>query len=125
MNDINDNAIELLEKLIICKSVTPNDDGCQEVIGNFLKNIGFSVKEKKYEEVNNLIARYGSEDPVFAFVGHTDVVPIGNINDWKSDPFVLTDINEKLCGRGTSDMKGSIACMMAAVNNFIIISIKL
>jgi len=119
MNDINNNTIELLEKLIICKSVTPNDNGCQEIIGNFLKNIGFSVKEKKYEEVNNLIARYGSEDPVFAFVGHTDVVPIGNINDWKSDPFVLTDINEKLCGRGTSDMKGSIACMMAAVNNFI------
>jgi len=46
MNDINDNAIELLEKLIICKSITPNDAGCQEIIGDFLKNIGFSVKEK-------------------------------------------------------------------------------
>lgn len=119
MNDINNNAIELLEKLIVCKSVTPNDNGCQEIIGDFLKNIGFSVKEKKYGEVNNLIARYGSDEPVFAFVGHTDVVPIGNINDWKSDPFVLTDINEKLYGRGASDMKGSIACMMTTVNNFV------
>ena len=116
---MNDNAIKILEKLIMCKSVTPNDAGCQEFISNFLKNIGFLITVRKYGEVNNLIARYGSEEPVFAFVGHTDVVPAGNINDWESDPFVLTNINERLYGRGTSDMKGSIACMMVAANDFI------
>ena len=116
---MNDNTIKILEKLIMFKSVTPNDAGCQEFISDFLKNIGFSITVRKYGEVNNLIARYGSEEPVFAFVGHTDVVPAGNINDWESDPFVLTNINEKLYGRGTSDMKGSIACMMVAANDFI------
>jgi len=116
---MSNNTIKILEKLIMCESVTPNDAGCQDLISDFLQNIGFSIKSKKYGKVNNLIARYGLQDPVFAFVGHTDVVPAGNKNDWKSNPFSLTNINEKLYGRGTADMKGSIACMMIAIENFI------
>ena len=111
----NKDVIKILDKLISCKSVTPYDDQCQEYIANFLKDLGFKIEFKKYDDVTNLIARYGTEKPVLAYVGHTDVVPTGDINKWETDPFKLTDKNSKLYGRGTSDMKGGIACMMHAI----------
>jgi len=111
----NKDVIKILDKLISCKSVTPYDDQCQEYIANFLQDLGFKIEFKKYDDVTNLIARYGTEKPVLAYVGHTDVVPTGDINKWDTDPFKLTDKNSKLYGRGTSDMKGGIACMMHAI----------
>ena len=115
----NKNVINILDKLISFKSVTPFDDNCQEFIANYLKELGFDIQFKKYDDVTNLIARYGREKPVLAYVGHTDVVPTGDVNKWDSDPFKLTDKNSKLYGRGTSDMKGGIACMMYAIREFL------
>ena len=115
----NKNVINILEKLISFKSVTPFDDNCQEYIADYLQELGFEVQFKKYDDVTNLIARYGSEKPVLAYVGHTDVVPTGDVKKWDTDPFILTDKGSKLYGRGTSDMKGGIACMMHSIQEFI------
>ena len=83
----NKNVINILEKLISFKSVTPFDDNCQEYIASYLQDLGFEIQFKKYDDVTNLIARYGSEKPVLAYVGHTDVVPTGDVNKWDTDPF--------------------------------------
>ena len=113
------NVINILDKLISCKSLTPFDDKCQEYVSNFLKDLGFEIEVKKYGDVTNLIARYGYQRPVIAYVGHTDVVPTGDIEKWHSDPFKLTEKDSKLYGRGTSDMKGGIACMLHAIEDFL------
>ena len=115
----DNNPIEILQNLIACKSVTPNDDNCQTIIGEYLKQLGFEIKNIKYGDVNNMIAKLGTKKPTLAFVGHTDVVPIGDIDEWTYDPFSLTEENNKLYGRGTSDMKGSIAAFLFAVNSFL------
>ena len=115
----DNNPIEILQNLIACKSVTPNDDNCQTIIGEYLKQLGFEIKNIKYGDVNNMIAKLGTKKPTLAFVGHTDVVPIGDIDEWVYDPFSLTEENNKLYGRGTSDMKGSIAAFLFAVNSFL------
>ncbi len=115
----NKSVIDILDKLIGFKSLTPFDDKCQEYIASFLKDLGFEIKFKKYGDVTNLIARYGNEKPVLAYVGHTDVVPTGDIKKWDTDPFKLTDKDSKLYGRGTSDMKGGIACMMHSIQEVI------
>ena len=115
----DNNPIEILQNLIACKSVTPNDDNCQTIIGEYLKQLGFEIKNIKYGDVNNMIAKLGTKKPTLAFVGHTDVVPIGDIDEWAYDPFSLTEENNKLYGRGTSDMKGSIAAFLFAVNSFL------
>ena len=115
----NIEIIEVLSNLIKFKSITPNDDGCQTYIGGYLKQLGFNIYLKKYGDVNNIIAKKGSSGPVIAFVGHTDVVPTGDINQWSTNPFELTELKGKLYGRGTSDMKGSIACMMLAIKKFL------
>ena len=116
----NKNVINILDKLISFKSLTPFDDNCQDYIASFLEDIGFKIEFKKYDDVTNLIARYGTESPVLAYVGHTDVVPTGDIKNWDTDPFKLTERNSKLYGRGTSDMKGGIACMMHAIQDFLL-----
>ncbi len=115
----DNNPIEILQNLIACKSVTPNDDNCQKIIGEYLKKLGFEIKNIKYGDVHNMIAKLGSKKPTLAFVGHTDVVPIGDIDQWNYDPFSLTEENNKLYGRGTSDMKGSIAAFLFAINSFL------
>ncbi len=115
----NKNVINILDKLISFKSVTPFDDNCQEYIASYLQELGFDIEYKKYDDVTNLIARYGKEKPVLAYVGHTDVVPTGDVSKWDTDPFQLTDKNSKLYGRGTSDMKGGIACMMHSIREFL------
>ena len=88
--------INILAKLISFKSITPIDDGCQLYIGNYLENLGFTINRKKYGEVDNLIAHRGSTKPVVAFLGHTDVVPVGDVKQWSNDPFKLTKNNGKL-----------------------------
>ncbi len=113
------NPIEILRTLISCKSVTPEDDRCQIMISEYLKQLGFEIKTIKYGDVHNMIAKLGTKKPTLAFVGHTDVVPVGDIDKWDHDPFSLTEKNNKLYGRGTSDMKGSIAAFLSAVKSFI------
>ena len=115
----NENVVGILSKLISCKSLTPEDDGCQKYIADYLKKLGFEIEIKKNDDVINLIARYGKDSPVFAYAGHTDVVPTGDLDKWKSNPFELTEINSKLYGRGTSDMKGSVACILISIKDFI------
>jgi len=115
----NENVVEILSKLISCKSITPEDDGCQEFIELYLKNLGFETEIKKHDNVINLIARYGKESPVFAYAGHTDVVPTGDLDKWLTNPFELTEIDSKLYGRGTSDMKGSVACILISIREFL------
>ena len=115
----NENVVEILSKLISCKSLTPQDDGCQKYIADYLEKLGFEIEIKKNDDVINLIARYGKDSPVFAYAGHTDVVPTGDLDKWKSNPFELTEINSKLYGRGTSDMKGSVACILISIKDFI------
>jgi len=115
----NTEVIKVLSNLIKCKSITPNDDSCQTYIGGYLKQLGFNIYLKKYGDVSNIIAKKGSSGPVIAFVGHTDVVPTGDIDQWFSNPFELTELKGKLYGRGTSDMKGSVACMMLAIKKFL------
>ena len=115
----NENVVGILSKLISCKSLTPEDDGCQKYIADYLKKLGFEIEIKKNDDVINLIARYGKDSPVFAYAGHTDVVPTGDLDKWKSNPFELTEIDSKLYGRGTSDMKGSVACILISIKDFI------
>ena len=116
----NISVFNILEQLIACQSVTPNDDKCQIIIADYLSKLGFEIKHIKHDDVVNLIAKYGTGKPTLAFVGHTDVVPVGDINEWESNPFKLSKVDNKLFGRGTSEMKGSIAAMMFAVQSFIL-----
>ena len=113
------NVYLMLEKLISCKSVTPDDDGCQSIISDFLRGFGFEIKIIEKSGVSNLIATYGTSSPRLAFVGHTDVVPIGQIEKWSTPPFELHEKDGILFGRGTSDMKGSIASMLIAIKELL------
>lgn len=115
MNTIQD----ILSTLISYPSVTPNDVGCQDKIIEFLEAIGFECKRFNNPPVSNFFARYGTNDPLFIFAGHTDVVPVGDESKWHTDPFLLTQQNDMLYGRGTADMKGSIAAMMMATKRFV------
>tara|TARA_B100001063_G_scaffold197312_1_gene189536 strand:- start:1082 stop:2221 length:1140 start_codon:yes stop_codon:yes gene_type:complete len=118
MNSDN-KVVKLLSKLIQFKSVTPDTSGCQKYIDNCLSESNFKTEYKKYDSVQNMISTYGKGSPCIAFIGHTDVVPSGDEAQWESNPFELTKKNDFLVGRGTSDMKGGIACFMQAVREFI------
>ena len=112
-------SIDLLKDLISFKSVTPNDKGCQNYLIEKLKELEFEIKLLKYGDVPNFFAVKGSQGPLFVFAGHTDVVPVGNNSEWDSDPFQAQIRDNKLYGRGASDMKGSIAAMLASAETFI------
>lgn len=112
-------TLELAKQLISIPSVTPDDLGCQIVIADRLKKIGFEIENLKFGEVDNLWARYGTQPPLFVFAGHTDVVPTGPVEQWSSDPFVPTINHDVMTGRGTADMKSSIAAMICACENFL------
>ena len=112
-------TLDLAKELISKRSVTPEDDGCQEIIASRLERIGFSVKHLKYGAVKNLWATYGDSGPLFVFLGHTDVVPPGPIEEWESDPFVATDKGALIVGRGAADMKGSVAAFVTSIEDFL------
>ena len=112
-------TIELAKELISRASVTPMDEGCQDLIAQRLKKIGFNVENMPFEEVKNLWATYGNSGPLFIFLGHTDVVPTGPLDDWRNDPFSPFEENGFLFGRGAADMKGSIAAFVTAIEGFI------
>jgi len=112
-------TLELACELIRRPSVTPDDQGCQTLLAARLEKIGFEVEHLHSGGVDNLWARRGSDDPVFTFAGHTDVVPPGPTDQWASDPFTPEIRDGLLFGRGAADMKGSIAAMVTACERFV------
>jgi succinyl-diaminopimelate desuccinylase len=112
-------ALDLARELVARRSVTPEDGGCLEIIGAHLKALGFRLEQIDRNGVRNLWARRGSGAPLLCFAGHTDVVPPGPLEHWRSDPF-LPEVREGfLYGRGAADMKTSIAAFVAAVARFV------
>ena len=111
---------DLVCDLIARQSVTPIDDGCQSVLADRLIAIGFTIEHLRFGEVDNLWARRGTQGPVFAFAGHTDVVPPGPREAWHSDPFTPELRDGYLYGRGAVDMKSSIAAMVTACERFVV-----
>ena len=112
-------TLALAKDLISRQSVTPEDAGCQELMINRLKALGFEIEVMVFEDTTNFWARRGTEAPLFAFAGHTDVVPAGPIEQWNTKPFEPTIVDGYLYGRGAADMKGSLASMIVAVEQFI------
>jgi succinyl-diaminopimelate desuccinylase len=112
-------ARALAEALIERRSVTPDDDGCQALITERLAKIGFVCQPADSRGVSNLWAERGTSGPLFCFAGHTDVVPAGPAAMWNSDPFVATERDGFLYGRGAADMKTSIAAFIVAVEAFV------
>jgi succinyl-diaminopimelate desuccinylase len=110
---------QLTEQLIACRSVTPDDGGCMDIVGQRLQRVGFSLEYINRGGVRNLWARRGTARPLFCFAGHTDVVPTGPIDQWQSDPFQPTVRDGVLYGRGAADMKGSIAAFVTATEAFV------
>ena len=112
--------VEFASQLIRCPSVTPAEAGALDLLQTTLEGLGFTCTRLPFEEagtapVDNLYARLGSEGPHICFAGHTDVVPVGNADDWQSDPFAGEIRAQALWGRGAADMKGAIAAFVAAV----------
>ncbi|MDO6544281.1 succinyl-diaminopimelate desuccinylase [Photobacterium sanguinicancri] len=112
-------VIALAKDFISRQSVTPEDAGCQDVMIARLEKLGFIIETMVFEDTTNLWARRGSEAPLFVFAGHTDVVPSGKVALWHTPPFEPTIIDGYLHGRGAADMKGSLACMIIAIERFI------
>lgn len=106
--------IALAQDLIRRPSVTPADEGALDVLSNALSGLGFECTRLKFEDVDNLYARYGTAAPHFCFAGHTDVVPAGDEAIWSSPPFDAAIKDGALWGRGAADMKGAIAAFAAA-----------
>ncbi|PSW19603.1 succinyl-diaminopimelate desuccinylase [Photobacterium sanctipauli] len=112
-------VIALAKDFISRQSVTPEDAGCQDVMIARLEQLGFKIETMVFEDTTNLWARRGTEAPLFVFAGHTDVVPAGSLAQWHTSPFEPTIIDGYLHGRGAADMKGSLACMIVAIERFI------
>ena len=113
------NTLDLLIDLIKRESVTPKDAGCQDVLVDRLTPLGFKEERLDFADTQNIWLRRGQIKPLLTFLGHTDVVPPGPLEQWDSPPFVPTIRNGKLYGRGAADMKGGIACFITAVERFI------
>ncbi|MEP4291251.1 MAG: succinyl-diaminopimelate desuccinylase, partial [Rhizobiaceae bacterium] len=123
-------AAELLRDLIRCPSVTPHEGGALDVMQDRLEALGFVVRRKVFSapntpDVENLYARLGDQSPNLCFAGHTDVVPVGDENDWSSKPFQGDVVDGFMIGRGAVDMKGGIACFVAAVERLVAQNISL
>jgi len=112
-------VIALLEQLVRCRSITPDDAGCQNILADRLTAIGFKCESMPFGDVSNLYARRGSSGPVLCFAGHTDVVPPGADDAWSSDPFEPVTKDRMLFGRGSADMKSGLAAMIVALEEFI------
>lgn len=112
-------VIELTHDLIRRRSVTPEDAGCLPLIAERLSALGFHIEHLRFGDVDNLWATHGSGGMVLAFLGHTDVVPTGPEANWASPPFEPTERDGLLYGRGAADMKGSVAAMVVALEQFV------
>lgn len=112
-------VFDLTAELIRRPSVTPDDAGCQALLGERLARVGFTIEHLRYGEVDNLWATHGEGGPLLVFLGHTDVVPTGPVSQWRSDPFEPVVRDGHLYGRGAADMKGSVAAMAVALEQFV------
>jgi succinyl-diaminopimelate desuccinylase len=110
---------EHLRKLVAYPSITPDDKGCQDYMIHHLENLGFKCQRFDSPPVSNFFARIGEGKPLLMFAGHTDVVPIGEISKWNTDPFTLHEKDGMLYGRGAADMKGSLASMLDTATRFV------
>jgi len=110
--------LQLAKELIRRPSVTPKDAGSINLLAKNLRSLGFKCQMMNFKNIKNLYAKLGRSSPNFCFAGHTDVVPVGNLKSWSVNPFLGVIKNNKLIGRGASDMKGSIACFVAALSQF-------
>lgn len=112
-------VIDLAQALIQRPSVTPHDEGCQQIMAERLTDVGFNIENMFFVDTQNMWARKGDKSPVFCFAGHTDVVPTGPENEWQIPPFSGEIKDGYLHGRGAADMKGSLAAMVVATERFI------
>ncbi|ACH65927.1 succinyl-diaminopimelate desuccinylase [Aliivibrio fischeri] len=112
-------TLALAKDLLSRQSITPEDAGCQELMIKRLEALGFTIEIMVFEDTTNFWARRGNEAPLFTFAGHTDVVPTGDLTHWNTNPFEPTIIDGMLYARGAADMKGSLACMVVAVERFV------
>ena len=112
-------TLQLTLDLMQRRSVTPHDDGCQQLMMQRLTAIGFEAIPLRFGEVDNFWAVRGDSGPIVCFAGHTDVVPSGPEQQWQTPPFEPALIDGKLFGRGAADMKGSLAAMVTACERFV------
>ena len=112
-------ALDLAQSLIRIKSISPNDEGCFEVIEPELNSLGFQVERIQELNSETLLAKFGDQGKVFCYLGHTDVVPSGPIEEWSSHPFEAKIVNGELIGRGAADMKASVAAFIEALKDFL------
>ncbi len=112
-------TVELAKELISRPSISPLDGGCQAVMIERLRAIGFKVEILNFGSVQNFWATRGDVGPVFCFAGHTDVVPTGPLEEWSTDPFTPSVRDGSLYGRGAADMKSGLAAMLTAVEAFV------
>ncbi|HET7729335.1 MAG TPA: succinyl-diaminopimelate desuccinylase [Usitatibacter sp.] len=116
---MKNDTLELAEALIRRRSVTPADDGCQQLLIDRLTPLGFTAEAMPHGEVSNVLIRHGRGSPFVVLAGHTDVVPPGALDKWHSDPFEPTQRDGLLFGRGAADMKGSVAAFVVAAERFV------
>lgn len=116
---MSDRTLQLAQDLIQRRSVTPDDQGCQQLMIERLETIGFEVERLRFGDVDNFWARRGNEAPLLVFAGHTDVVPTGPLEAWQSDPFAAEIVDGNLYGRGAADMKTSLAAFITAIEDFV------
>lgn len=116
---MTDRTLQLAQDLIRRRSVTPDDQGCQDLMIERLEAIGFEVERLRFEDVDNFWARRGNEGPLIVFAGHTDVVPTGPVDEWQHDPFAADVVDDVLYGRGAADMKSSLAAFITAIEDFV------
>lgn len=112
-------TLDLSLELLRQPSVTPIDHNCQNIMADRLAQVGFNIEHMRFEDVDNLWARRGTQDPVFCFAGHTDVVPTGDLQAWQSAPFQPEIRDGTLYGRGAADMKTALAAMIIATERFV------
>ncbi|MEG1654761.1 MAG: succinyl-diaminopimelate desuccinylase [Hafnia sp.] len=112
-------VLELTQQLIKCRSVSPEDAGCQELLIERLQAIGFTIEDMTFGDTRNFWAYRGGNGPTLAFAGHTDVVPSGDESKWTNPPYEPTLRDGMIYGRGAADMKGSLAAMVVAAERFI------
>lgn len=111
--------INLAQNLIRRPSISPDDQGCQQMIAERLAALGFEIEWMNFGETTNLWAKHGSTKPLVAFAGHTDVVPTGGESQWQYPPFSAEIVGDMLYGRGAADMKGSLAAMIVAAEEYV------
>ncbi|SPX41009.1 N-succinyl-diaminopimelate deacylase [Haemophilus influenzae] len=116
---MREKVVSLAQDLIRRPSISPNDEGCQQIIAERLEKLGFQIEWMPFNDTLNLWAKHGTSEPVIAFAGHTDVVPTGDENQWSSPPFSAEIIDGMLYGRGAADMKGSLAAMIVAAEEYV------